>query len=103
MTGMAIEHSSTITPSSPTAESSVTRGSITVISPTLASAVAASFAAADFTDLRVFVASQECAPVGSVALITAETSEAFPLAADRALEVEASTEVVSMAVVDGTK
>jgi hypothetical protein len=49
------------------------------------------------------VASQECAPVGSVALITAETSEAFPLAADRALEVEASTEVVSMAVVDGTK
>ncbi len=52
------------------------------------------------TDLRLLTFSQERALGRSVALITAETSEAFPPAGGRVLEV-APAEVLSMvAVVD---
>src|SRR5712664_4033604 len=81
-TGMAVEHSSTITPSSRTAETLVTRGSITVISATVTSATAASImvtsvtaastTVADPMGLRLFTLSQEHAPARSVALITVE-------------------------------
>jgi len=51
------------------------------------------------TGLRLLTFSQEHAPGRSVGLITAETSEAFPHAGDRALEVVPMV-VVSMVVVD---
>src|SRR5258708_27394630 len=100
-TGMAVEHSSTITNSFRTAETLVTTGSITVISATVTSATAAPTTAADSTGLRVFTevraltGRQECTPAGSAALITAEIPEAFPPAGSRALEA-APTGGVSM-------
>ncbi len=99
-TGTAVELSSIITNGSPTAGILVTRGSITVISATVTSATA-SITTADSTALRLLIFSQEHAPVRSVALITAGTSEAFPPAGGRALEVEASTEATVAA--DGTR
>jgi len=102
-TGMAVDHSSTTTNGSPTAGILVTTGSIMVTSATatVISATAASITAADSTALRLLTFSQEHAPVRSVALITAGTSEAFPPAGGRALEVEASTEATVAA--DGTR
>jgi hypothetical protein len=96
MTGMAGERSTTITPTSLTAMSSVTRGSITVIpaaatSVTAAPATATSAIATRFTGVRAFTGDQERTPGRSVALVTAEMSEAFPLADGRALEVAAPT------------
>ncbi len=99
-TGMAVEHSLIITNGSLTAGILVTRGSIMVISATVTSATA-SITTADSTALRLLIFSQEHAPVRSVALITAGTSEAFPPAGDRSLEVEASTE--DAAAADGTR
>src|SRR6202171_6125865 len=70
-TGMAVEHSSTITNSFRAAETLVTTGSITVISATVTSATAATTAADStglrvFTEVRAFTGSQECTPAGSV-------------------------------------
>src|SRR5258708_37959017 len=53
-TGMAGEHSSTLTNSFRTADSLVTKGSITVISTTVTSATAAPTRAADSTGPQVF-------------------------------------------------
>ena len=47
-----------------------------------------------FLEVLAFTRSQECTPVRSADLITAETSEAFPLAVGRASEVAASMEAV---------
>lgn len=59
------------------------------------------------TGHRPFTLSQDCAPARSVALITAEMSEAFRPADNRVLEVVsmavASTEAASMAVVDDVR
>src|SRR5260370_40105333 len=55
-TGMAVEHSSTITNSFRTAETLVTTGSITVISATVTSATAAPTRAEGSTGLWVFTA-----------------------------------------------
>jgi len=53
------------------------------------------------TDVRVLTFNPERAPGRSADLITAETSEAFPLAGGRALQVASTEEVVPMvAVVD---
>jgi len=57
---------------------------------------------ADSTGLRLLTFSQEGAPERSVALITVEMSEAFPLAGGRALEV-VSMEAVFMAEADGIR
>src|SRR5216683_2798714 len=97
-TGMAVGHSTTITPSSRTAETLVTMGSIMVISATAASATATRS-----TEVRASTGSQERTPAPSAALITGEMPEAFPPAGDRALEVVASTEVDPMAVADGIR
>jgi len=92
MTGMAVERSTTITPSSHIAESSVTRGSITVASATTASATVTlptvtSATATPFTGTQAFTGSRECTLARSEALVTAEMSEAFPRADGRALAV----------------
>src|SRR5712664_3477872 len=94
MTGMAARRFTTTTPTSLI----VTRSSIMAILTTAASAVAT-----HSTAVRAPTGSQECTPARSVGLITAEMSEAFPPAGDRALEVAASMEVVPMAVADGTR
>src|SRR5437588_7706232 len=106
-TGMGVGHSSTITTSSRTAGTSVTKGSImvtsataTVISATVTSIMVASIMVADSTGPRPLTFTREHAPAHSVGLITVETSEAFPLAGGRALVVEASTE--GTAVADAT-
>src|SRR5258708_36801174 len=96
MTGMAGEPSTTITPSSRTAMSSVTRGSITVVSATATSATVTSVIATRFTEVRAFTGGQERIPGRSVALVTAEMSGGFPLADGRALEV-AATEPAAVA------
>ena len=102
-TGMAVERSSIITNGSLTAGILVTTGSIMVTSATatVISATAASITAADSTALRLLTFSQERAPVRSVGLIMAETSEAFLPAGGRALEVEVSAEATAAA--DGTR
>src|SRR6202163_1268451 len=107
-TGMAVEHSSTITRSSRTAETSVTADSITLISITVTLAMAAlttavSATATRSTVVRASTLNQERTPARSVALITAEMSEAFPPAGGRALEVAAFMEGVPMAVAGGTR
>ncbi len=108
MTGTADERSSTITPSSHIAMSSVTRDSIMAISATVAATVAPT--AADSMGLRVFTGarastevpaftrSRERALGRSVALITAAMCEGFHPAGGRALEVP-PTEAVSMVAV----
>src|SRR6266403_6232535 len=109
-TGTAVDHSTTITLTSRTAETSVTRDSITVIPATVTSPPTAAIVAADSTGLRVFTevpaftGSQERTPAGSVAaaLIMAETFEGFRRAVGRALAVVA-TEAAATAVVDGTR
>jgi hypothetical protein len=110
MTGMAVVHSLTITPSSHIAVTSVTRGFITVISCTVTSAMAASIMPADSMGLRVFTAappftevpaftrSQECTLAHSAVLLTAEMSEAFRPAEGQASEA-ASMEAGFRAVV----
>jgi hypothetical protein len=95
-TGMAGEPSTTITPSSRTAMSSVTRGSITVVSATATSATVTSVTATRFTGVRAFTGGQERIPGRSVASVTAEVSAGFPLADGRALEV-AATAVAAVA------
>ena len=105
MTGMADERSTTVTPSSHIAVRSVTRGSITAISAAVAPTAADSMGLRVFTGARAFAEvpaftrSQERTPARSAGLITAEMSEAFPLADGRALAVAASMEAVSMAAV----
>src|SRR5580765_3207490 len=116
MTGTAAEHSSTITSSLRTAESSVTTGSITAISitatlTTVGSAMAALTMAALtmaatatlFTEVRDFTRNQERTRAGSVALITEETLEAFLRAGTPALGAAASMAVVRMVAVGGTR
>ena len=102
-TGTAVGQSTTITPSSRAAELLITADSIAVTSAEAASATATSATAMRFTEVRAFTVSQECTLARSVALITAEMSEAFPPAGGPALEVAASMEVVPMAVADGTR
>ena len=119
MTGMADGHSSTITRGPRTVETSVTTDFITVISPTVTSATAATMV--DSTGLRVFTALQAltelpastgvptltqrqgCTRARSVALTTAEMSEAFRPAGGRALAAADSMEAAATAVVDVTK
>src|SRR6266852_8307621 len=113
-TGVAMGRCSTTTATFPT----VTRSSImailtvavsataaltTAASATATLTTAASATATRSTEVRAPTGSQECTPALSVALITAEMSEAFPPAGDRALEVAASMEVVPMAVAVGTR
>jgi hypothetical protein len=74
-----------------------------VISATATSTTAASATATRSTEVRASTGSQERTPAPSAALITGEMPEAFPPAGDRALEVVASTEVVPVAVADGTR
>jgi hypothetical protein len=105
MTGMAVVHSLTITPSFHTAGTSATTGFITVIS-----AMAVSITPADSMGLRVFTAappfmevpafprSQECTLAHSAVLLTAEMSEAFRPAEGQASEA-ASMEAGFRAVV----
>jgi hypothetical protein len=113
---MTVEHSSTITSSLRTAESSVTTGSITVISITVTLTTAISAittlttaalttvtTATRFTEVLAFTLNQERTPARSVALITAEMSEAFPPAGTPALGVAASMVAVPMVVAEGTR
>src|ERR1700730_7739307 len=113
-TGMIVEHSSTITRLNRTVGTLATAIFITVISITVTLAMgdsamatlttAASTTAMRSTVVRTFTPNQGRTPARSVALITAETSEGFPHAGGRALEVVAvSTEVVPMAVAGGTR
>src|ERR1700720_2287717 len=113
-TGMAVELSSTITPTSRTAETSATTDSIIMISITAALAVAVSAIATltaqtpatetRSTVGRAFTRHRERTRARWVDLITAEMSEGFPRAGGRALEVAAaSMEVVPMAVAGGTR
>src|SRR5258708_37996750 len=82
-TGMAVEHSSTITNSFRTAETLVTTGSITVISATVTSATAAPTTAADcpgfrgFTEVRALTGRQECTPAGSAAFHSGGSDKGF--------------------------
>jgi len=104
MTGTADERSSTITPSSHIAMSSVTRDSIMAISATVAPTAADSMGLRVFTGARAstevpaFTRSRERALGRSVALITAAMCEGFHPAGGRALEVP-PTEAVSMVAV----
>src|SRR5258708_40375472 len=84
-TGMAVEHSSTTTNSSRTAETLVTRGSTMVISATVTSATAASITEVTSTMAATRSMEAEHTPVRSVALITAAMPEAFPPAGGRAV------------------
>src|SRR5713101_140128 len=101
-TGTAGQRSTTTAPTSLTAE----RSSIATTSTTATSIMATRSAEADLaaevrgsTGLRLLTFSQEHAPARSVASIMAETSEAFPPAGGRALEV-VPVEAVFMAAVD---
>ena len=112
MTGMAAEHSSTITSSLRTAESLATTDSITVISITatltMADSITATLAmgaltmATHFTEARAFMRSQEGTRAGSAALVTAEMLTASLRAGTPALEVAASMAVVRMVAAGGT-
>src|SRR5216684_2633872 len=105
MTGTADERSSTITPSSHIAMSSVTRDSIMAISATVAPTAADSMGLRVFTGARAsteipaFTRSRERALARSVASITAAMCEGFHLADGRVLEV-APMEAVSMVAAD---
>src|SRR5258708_2246135 len=101
-TGTAGQGSTTTTPTSLTAErSSIATTSIAATSTMATRSTEANLAAEvrGSTGLRLLTFSQEHAPGRSVGLITAETSEAFPPAGGRALEV-APAAVVFMAAVD---
>ena len=113
MTGMAAEHSSTITSSLRTAESLAMTDSITVISITatltMADSITATLAmgaltmATHFTEARAFMRSQEGTRAGSAALVTAEMLTASLRAGTPALEVVASMAVVRMVAAGGTR
>src|SRR6266852_25737 len=102
-TGTAEQRSTTTTPTSLTAE----RSSIATTSIAATSTMATRSREADLaaevrgsTGLRRLTFSQEHARAHSVALITAETSEAFPPAGGQALEVAPVEAVFMPAVVD---
>src|SRR5713101_6624523 len=98
-TGVVMGRCSTTTSTSPI----VTRSSIMGTLTMAVSATAVLATATCSTEVRASTGSQERTPARSVALITAEMSEAFPPGGGRALEVAASMEVVPMAVADGTR
>src|SRR5713101_7275696 len=100
MTGTADERSSTITPLSRIAMSSVTRGSITVVSATAADSMGLRVftGARAFMEVPAFTRSQERTRARSAALIAAAMSEASLLAGGRVSEV-VPMEAVSMGVV----
>src|SRR5882762_2944551 len=112
-TGMAAGHSSTTMSSLRTAESLATTDSITVISITatltMADSITATLAmgaltmATHFTEARAFMRSQEGTRAGSAALVTAEMLTVSLRADTPALEAVASTAVVRMVAVGGTR
>src|SRR5258708_6167675 len=122
MCGKSVEVYSYVLNGSPTDGILVTTGSATVISATAtvisatATAISATAATSTMamrsteadlaaevqgsTALRRLIFSRGLAPVRSVGLITAETSEAFPPAGGRVLEVDPMEAVSMVAVVD---